>query len=142
MTWVCYILSSLDPKHPNLTYNGSTNNLARRLRQHNGEIVGGARQTKRGRPWKVIATLSGFPNHKNALSCEWRIRHPTNSRKRPPEYCGPVGRIKALVDIVFPLTHWTKQCLDVNDHDQLSLWVDPLYKDLAGISVPIEVSGS
>lgn len=38
--YFCYILKSTNPNYPNITYNGSTNNLKRRLRQHNGKIVG------------------------------------------------------------------------------------------------------
>ena len=40
--YVCYIL-----KCGNYTYNGCTNNFKRRIRQHNGEIVGGAKCTFR-----------------------------------------------------------------------------------------------
>ena len=32
-------------------YTGITSNIIRRLRQHNGEIVGGAKATRVGRPW-------------------------------------------------------------------------------------------
>ena len=39
--YYCYIIRSTNPAFSNSTYNGSTNNLVRRLRQHNGEIVGG-----------------------------------------------------------------------------------------------------
>lgn len=48
-----YMLVSCDKKR---TYIGCTNNLKKRLRQHNGEIVGGARATARSRPW----TFFGF----------------------------------------------------------------------------------
>ena len=44
--WYCYILRNSSEKYGKLTYNGSTNNPYRRLRQHNQEIVGGARYTK------------------------------------------------------------------------------------------------
>ena len=33
---------------------GSTNNIERRLRQHNGDIVGGGKYTAKGRPWILI----------------------------------------------------------------------------------------
>ena len=40
--WYCYILRNRQHKYSHLTYNGSTNNPYRRLRQHNEEISGGA----------------------------------------------------------------------------------------------------
>ena len=43
--YICYIL-----KCGNYTYNGCTNNFKRRIRQHNGEIVGGAKCTSRRDP--------------------------------------------------------------------------------------------
>ena len=92
-TWFCYILkSTLCDK----TYNGSTNDLHRRLRQHNGEICGGAKATQSGRPHEFMCIIYGFSNHKKTLSCEWWIKHPTGKRKRPSQYCKPNGRIKGL----------------------------------------------
>lgn len=46
--YAVYMLISNDKKR---TYIGCTNNLKRRLRQHNGEIKGGARATQTSRPW-------------------------------------------------------------------------------------------
>lgn len=71
--WVVYVLVS-EPR-PMRTYCGSTNNLTRRLRQHNGELVGGAVATKTDRPWTLAALVSGFgtgPDAKSAcLRFEW-----------------------------------------------------------------------
>lgn len=86
------------------TYNGFTNNTSRRLRQHNGELVGGARAT-RMRPagaWEFVAILSakeadGSPvSKRRALSIEWSVRYPTNRRPRPREFATPEGRIRSL----------------------------------------------
>lgn len=110
-TWYCYILRNTQTKYSHLTYNGSTNNPKRRLRQHNEEIVGGARYTHgRGGGWEIYALMTGFYDHKNALSCEWRIKH-TNGKpgKRPNEHLGVIGRIKGLNEIL-KLDKWTKQC--------------------------------
>jgi len=106
--YYCYIIRSLNPAFSNSTYNGSTNNLIRRLRQHNGEIVGGAKATRSKGPWEYIAIWEGFQSHREALSCEWRIKHPTNSRKRPSQYNGVKGRIKSL-GLLVGLDCWTNQ---------------------------------
>lgn len=99
----CYILKN---SVNNKTYNGYTVNPAKRLRQHNGEIKGGAKATSTVKGWYIIALLSGFPNDVNALQCEWRIKHPTNSRKRLAKHCGPEGRIKGLNEVL-KLDRWT-----------------------------------
>jgi predicted GIY-YIG superfamily endonuclease len=115
--WYCYILRNKQQQYCHLSYNGSTNNPRRRLRQHNEEIVGGARYTHgRGGGWEIYALLTGFVDHKNALSCEWRIKH-TNGRpgKRPNEHLGTIGRIRGLNEVL-KLDKWTGKCT-VNNAD-------------------------
>lgn len=98
---ICYILYN---DTNNATYNGYTNNLPRRLRQHNGEIKGGARYTthqclKNNVTWKVLcAVTSDSPvfDKRKALSLEWHIRYPTNKRPRPYEFNGAQGRLRGL----------------------------------------------
>ena len=134
-TWYCYILRNKNPKYGHLTYNGSTNNPKRRLRQHNEEIVGGARYTHgRGGGWEIYALLSGFPDHKNALSCEWRIKHTEGKPgKRPPQHCGVDGRVLALNDIL-KLETWTKQCAIRNCDMSLNLYLANDVKYLLDLS--------
>lgn len=62
-TWSIYLITN-----GKRTYIGSTTNVRRRLRQHNGEIVGGARST-RGHKWTLVAVVEGFPNRSSA--CRW-----------------------------------------------------------------------
>lgn len=97
----CYIIA-----HSNgySTYNGYTVNLQRRLRQHNGEIKGGAKATTRMKEgsWKYIAVLSS--NHwtaPRAMQHEWTLRYPTRRRPRPSKFNGPSGRIESLA-LVLP----------------------------------------
>lgn len=80
--YLVYILVSLAPRShsssgsPGRTYVGLTNNLARRLRQHNGDIAGGARYTRAHRPWQVHATIEGFRDAREARQFEWYMHHP------------------------------------------------------------------
>jgi predicted GIY-YIG superfamily endonuclease len=55
---------------------GVTPDLERRLRQHNGEIAGGAAATA-GRRWERIGHVSGFPDMRAALQFEWRWKQMT-----------------------------------------------------------------
>lgn len=68
-TWVVYILRSAE--NPNLTYVGMTNNIRRRLRQHNGCIKGGARYTSSDRPWKLAALIPNLQDKSQALRVEF-----------------------------------------------------------------------
>ena len=121
--YYCYIIRSLNIDFQNSTYNGSTNNLVRRLRQHNREIVGGAKATSGKGPWVYIAIWEGFQTHKEALSCEWRIKHPTNSKKRPPQYNGINGRIKSL-NLLISLDCWTNKSSGMICGLEYNLYVD------------------
>lgn len=65
--WSVYLL--YNPK-TRRTYIGSTTDVYRRLRQHNRELVGGAKSTRSGAPdWRLQYHLSGFPNRSSA--CRW-----------------------------------------------------------------------
>lgn len=109
--WYCYILRNTDEKYKRRTYNGSTNNLKRRIRQHNEEIKGGARATKgKGGKWEYCAILYGFHDHINALSCEWRIKCPSGRPgKRVAKYNGPEGRVRSLNEVL-SVKKWTSRC--------------------------------
>ena len=58
------------------TYIGATVDLNRRLRQHNGELVGGAKATKikvnKGEIWQRACYISEFPTWQSALQFEWK----------------------------------------------------------------------
>ncbi len=76
--WYCYLLCS-EKKH-NRTYVGSTCDVHRRLRQHNGLRSGGARYTRAYRPWRHALVVKGFPDRTRALQFEWAWKHPRRSR--------------------------------------------------------------
>lgn len=98
MSHFCYLIFNQENQ---TTYNGYTNNLQRRLRQHNQEIKGGAKATRKSKTWKYLAVISceQFTKH-TALSMEWHIRYPTCKKPRPREYCCPKGRLESL-NLVF-----------------------------------------
>ena len=67
-TFVCYLLRSCAPGgRSRRTYVGVTNDMVRRLRQHNGELAGGAKNTRVGRPWEVELWVEGFRTMREAL---------------------------------------------------------------------------
>ena len=132
--YYCYILKSKNPLYPDITYNGSTNNMERRLRQHNGDCSGGAKATKGKGPWIPYIILEGFECRTEALSCEWRIKHPTNKKIRPKCYCGVEGRIKSL-NIILNLDRWTnKVCLSngLESGKNYKLYIEENYINLIG----------
>jgi predicted GIY-YIG superfamily endonuclease len=73
------------------TYIGATIDPDRRLRQHNGQIGGGARAT-RGHVWHRVALVSGFPDERAALQFEWAWKW----RARQGRVKGLKGRMAAL----------------------------------------------
>lgn len=89
-----YLLQSLS--NPKKTYIGYTIDPVRRLRQHNGEITGGAERTKYARPWKMICYVTGFPNSKTALQFEWLNNHA--KKMGLTQRNGVKGRIKTICD--------------------------------------------
>lgn len=73
MDYIVYLLLNSDN---NCTYIGMTNNITRRLRQHNSELVGGAKYTtsrKGGGDWYVYGFIDKLDKHL-ALSIEKKIQ--------------------------------------------------------------------
>jgi structure-specific endonuclease subunit SLX1 len=70
MSWFVYLLSTVEA--PIRTYVGATLDVDRRLRQHNGELAGGARATSTvPGGWYRVCYVSGFENQREALRFEW-----------------------------------------------------------------------
>ncbi|KAJ1389931.1 hypothetical protein B484DRAFT_459633 [Ochromonadaceae sp. CCMP2298] len=78
--YYCYLLRSLSTPQSSATYIGFSTDPAHRLRQHNGELVAGARKTSQYRPWRHVAVVGGFPNKITALQFEWAWQNPLKSR--------------------------------------------------------------
>ena len=88
---VVYVLSAPDVS---LTYVGVTNNLRRRLRQHRGEIKGGAASTKRSKLWRAVFVVSRFASRGAALSFEWYMHNHRRVKRipRPPRGTSPLSK--------------------------------------------------
>ena len=96
MPYYCYIVANTCGN----TYNGYTNHLSRRLRQHCGVIKGGARATCGKGPWSYISVMTGESwTAVRAMQVEWTHKYPTRKRPRPREYQGPMGRIRSLESV-------------------------------------------
>ncbi len=67
----CYLIQNATETK---TYVGSTVNIKKRLRQHNGEICGGAKYTA-GDCWKPAILLSGFTSWSQTLRFEFIWKH-------------------------------------------------------------------
>lgn len=78
--YFCYLLNSRRTPTSKATYIGFSTQPIHRLRQHNGELVAGARKTSKYRPWIHIAIVAGFPNKITALQFEWQWQHPARTR--------------------------------------------------------------
>jgi len=83
-----YIIYVLYNTQSTCTYIGSTNNPVRRIRQHNGDLVGGAKYTKNKKgngEWLYygwIQSIEGFIfERKIALSLEKRIQIKSRKEK-------------------------------------------------------------
>jgi len=96
---VVYCLASPDAQR---SYVGVTDNLARRLRQHRGEIAGGAKPTtKVPTDWALACHVTGCGTRKFALQMEWAWHragqvHTWRARKQPATAVPLKRRLKHL----------------------------------------------
>jgi structure-specific endonuclease subunit SLX1 len=103
MSWYCYLLTNTYEPHKNRTYCGYTNNLKRRIRQHNGEIKGGAKYTTAfgNKQWEYLAIME-FSSKTEACQCEWKIKH--------IKKYGPASKVDILNKVL-------------EDLDNMSVWI-------------------
>lgn len=123
----------------NTTYVGATVDLDHRLRQHNGEIKGGARitsaQVARGHKWIRVLHVSGFPTWQAALQFEWRFKS-LSRKKEYNKYCPLQRRQYALQELLslerstsaaIPYIEWPNAPqvhMDSPDHPMVAKWFD------------------
>lgn len=93
------------------TYIGATVDLNRRLRQHNGEIKGGAKRTtskvtNHQNNWTRICYVSQFPDWSATLQFEWRWKQ--LSRKYPANMNPVQRRLESLHQLLMLTQSTTK----------------------------------
>ena len=117
--WSCYII-----ENRGYTYVGVSNNVIKRLRAHNGEISGGAKYTtSKGKGWKHVCVISGFPTKIESLQFEWALKHV------PPRNAGGVkNRIKKL-NILLNKERWTKKAPLAETMPLTLDWIDGSCRD-------------
>lgn len=77
--WYVYLIISADMRK---TYVGVTTDFERRLRQHNGELTGGAKASRAGRPWQCVCLVHGFRGRSEACGFEWKWKHFSRNSSR------------------------------------------------------------
>lgn len=109
--WSVYLLVSHGLKR---TYVGCTrtNQLSRRLRQHNGEIKGGARATRGHRPWQMVLSIDGMIK-RSALQLEWRLHRPYSPR-------GYAGRFEQIASAL-SMERWTMTSIPMSEQTKLKV---------------------
>jgi len=95
--FVVYCLQS--DARPSCTYVGASVDLAHRLRQHNGDLVGGAKYTASHRPWRVVAHAEGFSSWRDALRFEWAWKRATR-KQRASKIDAKERRLRALQELL------------------------------------------
>lgn len=95
--WSVYLI--LSTNEPIKTYVGITTDFARRLKQHNGEIKGGAKASSAGRPWVCACIITGFTCLRQASSFEskWKIFTRKLPRRRKKDKEEEMSQSEALL---------------------------------------------
>ena len=97
--WFFYII-----QNGSCTYAGVSPDPVRRLRQHNGEIKGGAKYTlSKGPGWKHVCIVSGFQTKIQSMQFEWAVKH-----QKPRNVGGIDARLKKLNEVMLK-ERWTSK---------------------------------
>ena len=110
-----YFVYLLKSEVSNRFYVGYTKNVRQRLRKHNGEIVGGAKKTRKHRPWKIVMYISGFLYERTALQYEFMIQHPPKRLRKKG------GGIEKYMSIMKELLKQEKICSTAPINSELNL---------------------
>jgi len=88
-TWFIYVIQSLEVRFgktgkqlPGFHYVGASTDPLRRLREHNGEVVGGGKYTAKHRPWKMMAIFGPYCGQSEAMKAERALKHGKRGKDR------------------------------------------------------------
>ena len=125
----CYIINN-----NNKSYVGITNNLERRIRQHNNIIKGGAKYTtniiinqnnnnniNNINLWNYVCYIDGFKTKKDALQFEWSLKH-----CYPRNKCGIENRIGKIYNTLNK-KNWTKKSVNSYNYKLILYWCNITY---------------
>lgn len=118
MDYKCYIIFN-----DNYSYVGITNNLKRRIRQHNCEIKGGAKYTslinsKLITNWNYACYIDGFKTKNDALKFEWSLKH-----IKPRAKTGIINRIQKLL-VLLNKEKWTNNSPSSLNYELKIVWCE------------------
>lgn len=106
-SWSVYLILSTNT--PIKTYVGVTTDFSRRLKQHNGELKGGAKASCAGRPWICACLIHGFKDQSEACAFEskWKILSRSLPRKRKDD-----NKVDQVNDLSLPLLQHRQAALN------------------------------
>ena len=105
--WSVYLLATVE--EPTRTYVGATIDIHRRLRQHNGEISGGAKATSKvPGGWYRVCHVRGFETERAALRFEWHWKFRSRKLKDTP-----LERRRKALDNMLADAEWRDAGLEV-----------------------------
>ena len=107
-SWYVYLLQEVGGTR---TYVGATIDPNRRLRQHNGELSGGASAT-RGAQWRRMYLIKGFPCEGAALQFEWSWKNASKKMKGKTA----MDRRNAALKHIMALEKPTKKAIPYKDY--------------------------
>ncbi len=127
--WKFYII-----ENNGYTYAGVSPDPTRRLRQHNGEIKGGAKYTTgKGSGWRHICLIRGFENKIQAMQFEWAVKHVV------PRNLGGLKNRMSKVYRVLCAERWTSKSPLASEVDLEIDWKIDILENVKDITLPENV---
>jgi len=128
--WKLYII-----QNNRNTYVGVSPDPIRRLRQHNGEICGGAKYTKsKGPGWEHVCLIEGFRTKIESMQLEWAIKH-----EKPKDLGGIKNRLIKMIKVLNK-EKWTSKSPLAIDVPLTIIWKKKIDYDIGKLPIYIETT--